>query len=114
MDRKSIVEAVDLEVVPVQVPEWGGTVHLRAFSGIERDLVSEWYKEHAADDYKGLREYVCALALCDESGRLLFTTEPADLEILRGKSATVLETLMDKALSISGLGADATEEAAKN
>ena len=54
------------------------------------------------------------MSLCDEGGKLLFDTSPADLEILKGKSAIVLDRLMEKALQISGLGADAVEDEAKN
>ena len=114
MDREAILKAQDLEVVAVSVPEWGGSAHLRVFSGIERDAIGAFYRDNEANGYEGLREFVCALSLCDEGGKLLFDTSPADLEILKGKSAIVLDRLMEKALQISGLGADAVEDEAKN
>jgi hypothetical protein len=111
LNKEQILAAKDWTSEVVNVPEWGGDVHIRAMSGAARDEF-----RGAFDNEKGavgkFEASLLALTLADENGTLLFSLE--EVEALRGKSAAVLDKLTQEALRINGMTGQAQEEAAKN
>jgi hypothetical protein len=96
----------------VQVPEWGGTVRVQAFTGSKRE---EWSRGVGSSDDKDdgtamarLLVYTCV----DESGVPLFSLD--DVLALSKASSVALERIVRVAIRLCGLGATAVETAEKN
>lgn len=107
--REIITQARDVEVVPVQVPEWGCTVHIRQLS--VRDRIQLMQKVN--DDEAGkLSVYALLFTLCDEAGTLVFT--PQDYDLLASKNARVIDRLGKQAAEINHMVGDAVDDAKKN
>jgi hypothetical protein len=117
LSKAEILAASDLDTVMVDVPEWGGSVIIRAMSGLQRDLYETSLMEQQDDGtYKvnteNMRSKLVCFTAVDEAGISLFSGD--DLALLAAKSAAVLERLFDAAQKINGLQKGAIEEAAKN
>lgn len=116
LTREAILQADDLPREMIEVPEWGGSVYVRALSGAERDAYEAACLEKRGKSYEtnlqNLRAKLCALTVCAEDGKRLFTE--ADIDALGGKSAAALDRLFAAAKRLSGLGAEDVEELAKN
>lgn len=103
LSADDILAVDDIEVVPVDVPEWKGKVHLRTMSADEATKFTE-YLSDPANKRKGLVRIV-ALCLCDEKGNRLFPDGPdsaAKLEKLRGKNVKAFVRLQKEAMRING------------
>ncbi len=103
LDRDSILNLQDRPVVPVPVPEWGGTVHIRVLSVAEMELLQN--AKHGAAD-------LVARTCCDAQGNRLFTDE--DAKALREKSQVAITRIMTAFNKANGLGDDEIEAAEKN
>lgn len=103
-----------LKTREVPVPEWGdgATVTVRELSGDERDAYDQQLFQHR-DDFRGLRSFLVAMSLCDESGNSLGFTE-AEVKQLGRKSGAAIDRLFEAAKKLSGLDGDAVEDAEKN
>ena len=115
LSRDNILSAVDLNKELVDVPEWGGSVYVRALSGAERDrfessIVEQRGKSSRAN-LANIRAKLAALTVCDEDGKKLFTN--ADVSALGEKSAAALNRIFEVARKLSGLGEDDVDELAK-
>lgn len=133
--RDLIFALDDRPLVPVEVPEWGRTLYVRALSSEDRDLLeaatSEIVAEHKklkrlaeehgdeefpalsqADILPGQRARICALATCDAEGKAIF--EWSDIDRLRKKNGRAVERLVDAAIAASSLTPAALEELAGN
>lgn len=92
------------DLLPVEVPEWNGVVYLRRIlSGELYDLIDEsegkpasWYVQR-----------LLVLSLCDEHGNRLLNDD--EMDVLRRKSADVIQRLTEKAASFNNLRAEAAE-----
>jgi hypothetical protein len=109
LSREQIFAAPDIKTEKVDVPEWGGHVFVRVMNGYERQAFEEKQQELKLHSF---RERLAVTAICDESGKLLFT--PADVEALRAKSSGVLTRIADVVLKLNGIGPSAVEAAEKN
>jgi hypothetical protein len=112
LTKAAILGAADLKHEDVEVPSWGGTVRIRAMTGLERD---QFRASIASEDGVPIGKFSAALlaATCiDENGDRLFTME--DMEALQAKSAEALDVPADVAARLNGLGAQAVEDAVKN
>jgi hypothetical protein len=109
LTREQILESSDRTTRELGVPEWGGSVHLRTLTGLERDA---WEKTVLAvdrkKDYAGLRAQFAALVIGDEKGNRLFGD--ADVELLGQRNAQVLTRIMDAGYAHNGLSGDAVDE----
>jgi imidazoleglycerol phosphate dehydratase HisB len=110
LTRQEILGADDLQLDEHAVPEWGGTVYLRALTSAEREQLEGRVRQGTV--VEGLREQLVAAAVVDVSGRALFT--PADVPALAEKNGAVMDRLATAILRLSGMGAQAVEEAEKN
>lgn len=115
LTRDAILSAADLNKELVDVPEWGGSVYVRALSGAERDrfeasIVEQRGKSSRAN-LANIRAKLAALTVCDEQGEKLFTG--ADVSALGEKSAAALNRIFDVARRLSGLGEDDVKELAE-
>lgn len=112
-----IRKAQDIQIEPLEIPEWGGTVYTRTISGTGRDELERAIAEKTPGGKSrvsqvNLRARVAVRVLCDSTGNLLF--KPEDAEELGKKSGKALERIFDRACLQSGLMAHGVEGAAKN
>lgn len=111
--RDLILNADDLPVQTLEVPEWGVTIAVRAMNGETRGrfAMSATTPDGERDDtaYVQSSARLVAMVACDpETNELLFTSE--DIPLLAQKSAAALDRISKIAFEISGL----TEEARRN
>lgn len=99
LNRKAILEAVDLASVEEEVEEWGGPVRIRAMSG----TVASAFRDAANEEKPGLEVIVkyLALSLVDKADDPLFVGDD-QLKELAGKSVKVLTRLFDVAARLNG------------
>lgn len=117
LTKEQILAASDLSKETVEVPEWGGSIIIRAMSGTQRDAYETSLMEKQADGtYKvnteNMRAKLVLYCAVDDAGNALFSAD--DLNALAGKSAAVIERLFDAAQKLNGLNKGAVEDAAKN
>jgi hypothetical protein len=116
LSRDQVLGADDRQTEDVPVPEWGGTVRVRALSGVERDAYEAGIVSLQGDgskvvNLKNLRGRLVSLSCVDEDGSRIFTDE--DAISLGDKSAAALERVFDVARKLSGLSEDDVKELAE-
>lgn len=102
--KESILGAMDAEVVPVSIPEWGGEFHLRVLPGPDLDALIQAQGKLGGDKCETpsrLAAEVVGRCLCDEHGTRLFAD--TDIGALAGKNAKVLSRVAAQALGLNGL-----------
>lgn len=124
LDRSAILEMDDIGKSLVDVPEWGGAVYVRALTGSERDAfetslieektVRKGRKQETtrSTNLRNMRAKLCALTICDEDGKRLFSN--ADVKELGAKSAAALDRVFEVAQRLSGLSDDDVDELVGN
>lgn len=111
LSRDQIIACAATTAEPVEVPEWGGVVGVRGFTGTERDrfeLASYAHRDNL-EGLAGLRAKVVSWCTVDEDGRQLFTTK--DLAWLGDQPAVVLDRIYSVALRLSKINQGAVEAA---
>lgn len=125
LSRDAILAADDLKTQEVDVPEWGGTVLVRALSGEDRDAFeasltmrrpvlvgpNKGQMENVPDP-SNVHAKLVARSIVDENGKRVFTD--ADIALLGAKSSAALQRLWDVAAELSGLTDGAAEDAEGN
>jgi len=105
LSRDEILKVQDLKTEEVQVPEWGGSVLVRAMTGTERDNYEQTIVVQKGKDtrvnMRNARAKLVALSVVDEQGRRLFSD--ADISALGNKSAAALQRVFDVATRLSGI-----------
>jgi hypothetical protein len=112
LTRDAILAVDDRATEDVEVPEWGGSVRVRALSGLERDhYMGSLYTmkpngqggmEIGSVELEGSQARLVALAAVDEDGQRLFSE--ADVVALGDKSGAALDRVYRVASNISRLG----------
>jgi hypothetical protein len=115
LTKEQILGADDRRTEDVEVPEWGGTVRVRALSGRERDAYEAGIVQVRGDGSRNvtlenIRSRLVSLTVVDESGERIFSD--GDVKALGEKSAAALERVFDVARKLSGLSEDDVEELA--
>ena len=114
LNAEMILAASDIKskVVPVEVPEWGGTVHLRVMTAGERDAHElEWMAaKEKGGGVSDFRTKLLVRCLCDSAGKRIFTD--AQIEGLKQKSADVVDRLWKQSMVVNKLTEAAVEAAA--
>ena len=112
LGREAILQADDIVIEPVDVPEWGGTVLVKGMTGAERDRFELAMIDKPGKSSKinliDLRAKLCSLTIVNENGKLIFT--PADIKELTNKSAAALQRVFEVARELSGIGDDDVKE----
>jgi hypothetical protein len=116
LTRDQILAAVDMKIEAVDVPEWGGTVHVRSLKGCERDLFEASRYQIKGREveliHENTRAKLLAVSLCDEAGAVLFSER--DVVALGEKNASALDRVYEVAMRLSGLRAKDAEAKLKN
>ena len=111
LTREDVFAAADRATEDVEVPEWGGTITVRALSGTERDKYEASmvrYRRNAQGGVEiesvetdNLRARLVSQSAVDEEGNRLF--KEADVLGLRDKSAAALDRVFQAAQRLSHL-----------
>ena len=116
LSKTAILAAQDLQTEDVEVPDWGGAVRVRSFTGRERDAFeSSMVRGDGRDrkvDLTNMRARLVGLTIIDETGQRLFTDEEVDL--LGAKSGAALDRVFAVAQKLNGLSGADVEELSKN
>jgi len=114
LTKDAILGIKDFRLEEFDVPEWGGKVWLRSWTGKGRDAFEASFMgaDKNARKLDNLRARACAMSICDESGERIFSD--ADAPALGEKSAAVLDRMFQTIQRMNGLGNDAVEEMTKN
>lgn len=106
--------ADDLQRVPIDVPEWGGTAYVQQISCADLDTFLEL--QDAAGRGKFTTKDMCravALSLVDANGERLYSDEDAVRRIGR-RNMKVVERVFYKSMEISGLTKERIEAEKKD
>ena len=108
-----ILNINDIETEEVEIPEWGGSVKVKAMSGAERDkyLKMVMGKDGKPDMQKILAKLVI-MTVVNEENELMFNN--GHMDMLNKKSAKALEKISKVSMRLAGLTQDDIEEAVKN
>lgn len=110
LTKQAILDALDLPVETVAVPEWGGEVLVRGMTGTERDSFEASLRREKAKakgkapdyevDLSDFRSKLVARSVVDEDGKRLFSDD--EIGSLGRKSAVALSRVADVAMRLSG------------
>ena len=117
--RDLVAEANDIEVRQVEVPEWGVTLELRAFSLDARsaflDSMNLGQHEDGAELQGAISKMYPAMliAACfdPDTGAPVFTEN--DRPMLLGKNGTVVDRIGDVIMKMNGMAEGAIDDAKK-
>ena len=116
LSKTAILAADDLQTEELEVPEWGGAVRVRSFTGRERDAFEASMVRGDGRDRKvdltNMRARLVGLTVIDEAGQRLFTDDEVDL--LGAKSGAALDRVFAIAQKLNGLSGADVEELSKN
>ena len=116
LSKTALLTANDLQTEDVEVPEWGGAVRVRSFTGRERDAFEASMVRGDGRDRKvdltNMRARLVGLTVIDETGQRLFTDDEVDL--LGAKSGAALDRVFAVAQKLNGLSGADVEELSKN
>ena len=116
LTKDAILAANDLVTEDVEVPEWGGTVRVRAISGAERDAFEQAIVtrkgKNVTTNLANIRAKMVALCVVDENGQRLFADK--DVLLLGTKSAAALDRVFTVAQQLAGLTDKDVDELAEN
>lgn len=113
LGRDDILAVDDAEIVPVPVPEWGGTVWVRSMTAGERDaLETRAYEMRMAKEPPAAHALTVIFSACDKDGNLLFTE--ADLPALAKKRGKAMNRILAASQRLNFTSARDIEELAGN
>jgi hypothetical protein len=96
--KENILNASDIKVERVEVPEWGTHVYIRVFSGLDRDN----FEKQLTVKPTNIRALFLVKVISDEHGNRIFKDDEA--EALGQKNYQVLDRLIDVAQRVNALG----------
>lgn len=112
LTKEQILSADDMGLLEFEVPEWGGSVHIRVMTVGERDSYENEWMVNKSKGVDNFRSKFLQRVLCDEKGELLFTAQEVDK--LAKKSARVITRVWEAAMRHNALTDGDVEELAKN
>ncbi len=102
---KADIFAIPLATRAVDVPEWGGTVYVRAMSGAQRDefdcVVASKTVDGKVTDPSGFKSLLVFMTACNNTGELMFCKD--DEDALDGTSGAALERVALAAMEVNGM-----------
>lgn len=115
--RDLILNADDIELVKLPVPEWKDKegniidIYVKQMSGRDSEEYIEATNE-AHGGYKQRNAKILVCSICDKDGNRLFTND--DIEALQDKNSRVMNRLVEDIVKINFKSADEIEDEAKN
>lgn len=109
LSKDDILNADDRPIVDVDVPEWGGSVKLRAMSAAQRDQYEQaMYESSKGKTLDNVRAALVAYCLVDDEGKSMFT--PKEVKELGEKGAAAISRLFDVAQQLNRMTDESIEE----
>lgn len=112
LSRDEILAKSDFVVKELEVPEWGGMVFIRSFSGKIRDGFESSLSQNEKTRFVNFRARFAVNVLCDKDGKLLFSE--SDINLLSEKSGKALDRILDAGMELNGMKNKDMDEALKN
>jgi hypothetical protein len=112
LSKESIFQINDVQIVPVDVPEWYGSVCVKTITAKDQDVWSAEVAKQKKESRANFQASFLVMCICDESGTLLFSRSDADA--LGNKSAGALNRIFNVASRINGLSESDVKELEKN
>jgi hypothetical protein len=113
LSRDDILRARDLPIEEVNIPEWGGSVRVRALTAGERDSFEMEMKDGRDGDQRpNIRGTLAVRTLVDEDGKRLF--QDHDAATLAALHSKPLDRIFTVAARLSGITPDDVEVLEKN
>lgn len=117
--RDQIIQADDIQIEQVPVPEWGVTIEVRGMNGAARARYMEMFRDEETGRINYPALYPTALIECcyipdgmDGAGGKVF--REGDEDIINQKSGKALERVAAVAMRLSGMNEDSEEKAGKD
>lgn len=116
VSKETILQFKSKPTQTVDVPEWGGVIHVRVMSGAERDAYEdETYTLNGKDvalNRRNARARLLVKCISDQDGNRLFTD--SDAKTLGEQPADVLDKVYTVALKVNGFTKQDVEDLEKN
>lgn len=112
LTKNDILQAEDLKMEQVSVPEWGGDLYVSEITADARDEFEQYMFEQRKGKYAHVRAALVAMTLVNEQRERLFSFE--DIVKLGKKSGLVLDRLFDIANKLNKLYGPERETLEKN
>ena len=116
LTKDQILDAQDLQTEIVEVPEWEGSVEIKAMTGFERDAFEESLLrgkgKNTTVNMQNIRAKLVAHSIVNGDGERMFGD--ADVKALGKKSAAALDRVFAVAQELSGITKEDVEELAAN
>jgi len=116
LTRQTILEANDIQTEEVNVPEWGGSVLVKAMTGTERDAFEASIIDSSGKSpkmkFENARAKLLVKTIVDEDLKNVFSV--ADIQSLGAKSAAALERVYNVASRLSKISPEDIEDLTKN
>ncbi|KKL59740.1 hypothetical protein LCGC14_2212270 [marine sediment metagenome] len=112
LTREQILSQKDFEIKTVPCPRLGGEVCIREFGATVKVALGDSVRNEDGSLAHDYIAKICAAAICDTKGNLLFTKE--DIVALGEKCHRTTEFLCKEIQEFNSMGTDATEDEVKN
>jgi len=109
LTKEQIFAAQDLQSIDIDIPEWGGSVKVRAMSAIDRINFEKEQKDLQPSE---MVLKLVLLTCIDDAGDRLFEND--DLEQLQLKSPNAILKIFNESIKLNVLNDKKIEEQAEN
>lgn len=108
-----LAAANQTKLEPLELPELGGTVYVKAMTAGEREQFEQDMTDNDLVKSKKVRATVFANSVTDENGNRLFTSD--DIDSINSLPASIVSKVFDKSNEINGINTkQVIEQAEKN
>lgn len=108
-----LAAANQTKLEPLELPELGGTVYVKAMTAGEREQFEQDMTSNDLVKSKKVRATVFANSVTDENGNRLFT--PDDIDSINSLPASIVSKVFDKSNELNGINTQQViEQAEKN
>lgn len=119
LSRDQILGCNELQTEEVNVPEWGGSVLVRAMTGLERDrfessIMNTQGGKSPTLKYENIRAKLAQKTIVDPVDMRTPMFTEGDIDALGKLSAVALDRVFTAAQRLSGLTSEDVDEMAKN
>jgi len=117
LTRDQILNASDIGIEKVSVPEWGGEIYVKAMSLGDRNKCSlclfdtDEKGEQIAKKDVDYNTVMLAFTLCDKKGKLIFSEE--DIEAISNKSTKATDRCLEVAKRLNNFTEEEVDNAEK-